>query len=55
MVRLTNGRKLLRPKHKTLEADIAGQFEAASSDAMQLQPGEEVFRGERFRSTEYVC
>ena len=55
MVRLTNGQRLLRPKHKILEADRAEQFEAAGRDAMRCHPGEEVFREKRFRSIEYVC
>ena len=34
---------LLRPKHKILGVDIAGQVEAAGSDVTRFQPGDEVY------------
>jgi hypothetical protein len=42
LVRLL-GRRLLKPKHKILGADIAGRFEAVGKNVMMLQPGDEVF------------
>jgi len=34
---------LLKPKHKTLGADIAGQVEAVGNNVTQFQPGDEVY------------
>src|SRR5919109_522078 len=34
---------LLRPKHKVLGVDIAGQVEAVGSGVAQVQPGDEVY------------
>ena len=50
---------LLKPKYKTLGADIAGQVEAVGKNAKRFQPGDEVF-GDISESgwggfAEYVC
>ena len=34
---------LLRPKHKILGGDIAGQVEAVGSGVSQFKPGDEVY------------
>jgi NADPH:quinone reductase-like Zn-dependent oxidoreductase len=50
------GAGLLKPKHKILGADIAGQVEAVGSKAKQFQPGDEVFgEGSYGGFAEYVC
>ena len=41
LVRLFQG--LLKPKHKILGADIAGQIESMGTNARQFQPGDEVY------------
>jgi NADPH:quinone reductase-like Zn-dependent oxidoreductase len=47
---------LLKPKYKTLGADIAGQVEAVGSKVKQFQPGDEVFGcGGHGGFAEYVC
>lgn len=47
---------LLKPKHKTLGADVAGQIEAIGTNATWFQPGDEVFGGLSGCSfDEYVC
>jgi len=47
---------LLKPKHKTLGADIAGQVEAVGDHVTQFQPGDEVY-GDIHNGgfAEYVC
>jgi NADPH:quinone reductase-like Zn-dependent oxidoreductase len=57
LVRLYNG--LLKPKYKILGAAVAGRVEAVGRNAMQFQPGDEVF-GDLFECgwggfAEYVC
>src|SRR4030042_3859061 len=37
------GAGFLKPKHKILGADIAGQVEAVGANVKQFQPGDEVF------------
>ena len=55
LIRLT-GAGLLKPKHKILGADIAGQVEAIGGNANQFQPGDEVFGcGGYGGFAEYVC
>ena len=50
------GAGLLKPKHKILGADIAGQVEAVGRKAKQFQPGDEVFgEGSYGGFAEYVC
>jgi NADPH:quinone reductase-like Zn-dependent oxidoreductase len=50
------GAGLLKPKHKILGADIAGQVEAVGSKAKQFQPGDGVFgEGSYGGFAEYVC
>jgi len=50
------GAGLLKPKHKILGADIAGQVESVGSNAKQFQPGDEVFgEGSYGGFAEYVC
>jgi NADPH:quinone reductase-like Zn-dependent oxidoreductase len=50
------GAGLLRPKHKILGADIAGQVEAVGGRVKQFQPGDEVFgEGSYGGFAEYVC
>jgi NADPH:quinone reductase-like Zn-dependent oxidoreductase len=50
------GAGLLKPKHKILGADIAGQVEAVGSKVKQFQPGDEVFgEGGYGGFAEYVC
>jgi NADPH:quinone reductase-like Zn-dependent oxidoreductase len=50
------GAGLLKPKHKILGADIAGQVEAVGSNAKQFQPGDEVFGDGGYGGfAEYVC
>ena len=50
------GAGLLKPKHKILGADIAGQVEAVGRNAKQFQPGDEVFgEGGCGGFAEYVC
>ncbi len=50
------GAGLLKPKHKILGADIAGQVEAVGSNVKQFQPGDEVFgEGSYGGFAEYVC
>jgi len=55
LVRLMGG-GFLKPKHKILGVDIAGQVEAAGKNVKQFQPGDEVFGGSDFGGfAEYVC
>jgi NADPH:quinone reductase-like Zn-dependent oxidoreductase len=50
------GAGLLKPKHKILGADIAGQVEAVGSSVKQFQHGDEVFgEGGYGGFAEYVC
>ncbi len=50
------GAGLLRPTHKILGADVAGQVEAVGSHVTQFQPGDEVFGcGGYGGFAEYVC
>ena len=50
------GAGLLRPTHKILGADVAGQVEAVGSQVTQFQPGDEVFGcGGYGGFAEYVC
>jgi NADPH:quinone reductase-like Zn-dependent oxidoreductase len=50
------GAGLLKPKHKILGADIAGQVEAVGRDVKQFQSGDEVFgEGGYGGFAEYVC
>ncbi len=50
------GAGLLKPKHKILGADIAGQVEAVGSNVKQFQAGDEVFgEGSYGGFAEYVC
>jgi NADPH:quinone reductase-like Zn-dependent oxidoreductase len=50
------GAGLLKPKHKILGADIAGQVEAVGSSVKQFRPGDEVFgEGSYGGFAEYVC
>jgi len=50
------GAGLLKPKHRILGADIAGQVEAAGRSAKQFQPGDDVFgEGGYGGFAEYVC
>jgi NADPH:quinone reductase-like Zn-dependent oxidoreductase len=50
------GAGLLKPKHKILGADIAGQVEAIGANVKQFQPGDEVFGcGGYGGFAEYVC
>ena len=50
------GAGLLKPKHKILGADIAGQVEAVGRNVKQFQPGDEVFgEGSYGGFAEYVC
>jgi len=53
------GGGLLKPKHKILGVDVAGQVEAVGRNVKQFQPGEDVF-GDLAGSgcggfAEYVC
>jgi NADPH:quinone reductase-like Zn-dependent oxidoreductase len=55
LVRLMGG-GFLKPKHKILGVDIAGQVEAVGRNVKQFQPGDEVFGGSDFGGfAEYVC
>jgi NADPH:quinone reductase-like Zn-dependent oxidoreductase len=50
------GAGLLRPKHKILGADMAGQVEAVGADVKQFQPGDEVFGDGGYGGfAEYAC
>jgi len=50
------GAGLLKPKHKILGADIAGQVEAVGGSVKQFRPGDEVFgEGSYGGFAEYVC
>ena len=50
------GAGFLKPKHKIIGADIAGQVEAAGSNVKQFQIGDEVFgEGSYGGFAEYVC
>jgi NADPH:quinone reductase-like Zn-dependent oxidoreductase len=50
------GAGLLKPKHKILGADIAGEVEAVGSNVKQFQPGDEVFGDGSYGGfAEYVC
>jgi NADPH:quinone reductase-like Zn-dependent oxidoreductase len=50
------GAGLLKPKHKILGADIAGEVEAVGSSVKQFRPGDEVFgEGSYGGFAEYVC
>jgi len=50
------GAGLLKPKHKILGADIAGQVEAVGGNVKQFRPGDEVFgEGGYGGFAEYVC
>jgi len=50
------GAGLLKPKHKILGADMAGQVEAVGGKAKQFRPGDEVFgEGSYGGFAEYVC
>jgi NADPH:quinone reductase-like Zn-dependent oxidoreductase len=50
------GAGLLKPKHRILGADIAGQVEAVGRNVKQFQPGDEVFgEGSYGGFAEYVC
>ncbi len=55
LVRLMGG-SFLKPKHKILGVDIAGQVETVGRNVKQFQPGDEVFGGIDFGGfAEYVC
>jgi len=50
------GAGLLRPKHRILGADVAGQVEAVGGQVKQFRPGDEVFgEGSYGGFAEYVC
>jgi NADPH:quinone reductase-like Zn-dependent oxidoreductase len=50
------GAGFLKPKHKILGADMAGQVEAVGSSVKQFQPGDEVFGEVSYGGfAEYVC
>jgi len=50
------GGGLIKPKHKILGADIAGQVEAVGSNIKQFKPGDEVFgEGSYGGFAEYIC
>jgi NADPH:quinone reductase-like Zn-dependent oxidoreductase len=50
------GGGLLKPKHKILGADIAGQIEAIGRNVEQFQPGDEVFGSGSYGGfAEYAC
>jgi NADPH:quinone reductase-like Zn-dependent oxidoreductase len=50
------GAGLLKPKHKILGADIAGQVEGVGSSVKQFRPGDEVFGDGSYGGfAEYVC
>jgi 2-desacetyl-2-hydroxyethyl bacteriochlorophyllide A dehydrogenase len=50
------GAGLIKPKHKILGADIAGQVEAVGRSVKQFKPGDEVFGEGSFGGfAEYVC
>jgi len=50
------GAGLIKPKHKILGADIAGQVEAVGGNVRQFQPGDEVFGDGGYGGfAEYVC
>ena len=50
------GAGLLKPKHKILGADIAGQVEEVGSNVKQFKPGDDVFgEGSYGGFAEYVC
>jgi NADPH:quinone reductase-like Zn-dependent oxidoreductase len=55
LMRLMGG-GLLKPKHKILGADMAGQVEAVGADVKQFQPGDEVFGDGGYGGfAEYAC
>ncbi len=50
------GAGLLKPKHRILGADVAGQVEAVGSNVKQFRPGDEVFGESSYGGfAEYVC
>ena len=50
------GAGFLKPKHKILGADVAGQVEAIGNKVKHFQPGDEVFgEGSYGGFAEYVC
>ena len=50
------GAGLLKPKHKILGADIAGEVEAAGRDVKQFKPGDKVFGDGGYGGfAEYAC
>lgn len=50
------GAGLLKPRHKILGADIAGQVEAVGNNVQQFRPGDEVFgEGSYGGFAEYAC
>ena len=50
------GAGLLRPKHKILGADVAGQVEAVGRNVTQFRPGDDVFgEGGYGGFAEFVC
>ena len=50
------GAGLLKPKHKILGADIAGQVEAVGGNVKQFKPGDDVFGDGSYGGfAEYVC
>ena len=50
------GAGLLKPKHKILGADIAGQVESVGANVKQFQPGDEVFGDGGYGGfAEYAC
>ena len=47
--------RLLKPKHKVIGADIAGQAESVGKDVKQFHPGDEVFGASLGGFAKYVC